>query len=93
MGNIWEKPYPNQLRRFRKQAGFTQRELAKLIGHKTTAHISRYENGAKLPSLLTALKICAAIRSLVEVVFGDLHDKVSEQVIKRKETHGLWERN
>ena len=91
MTHTLQKPYPNQLRRYRKKAGFTQRELAKLIGHKTTAHISRYESGAKLPSLLTALKICSALGTLVEVAFGDMNLPIMDEVERRKEKFNLWE--
>ncbi len=87
-----QKPYANQLKRIRKRVGFTQKELAKLIGQKTTAHISRYENGLKLPSLITALKICSATGSLVDVVFEDLHEQINKEVLARKKKYNLWEK-
>ena len=91
MNNPFQKPYPNQLRRFRRKAGFSQKELAKLIGHKTTAHISRYEHGVKLPNLITALKICAALGTLVDVAFGDLNLLISKEITERKQRYNLWE--
>ena len=91
MKEILHKPYRTQLKRLRRKAGFTQKQLAKLIGHKTTAHISRYENGKKLPSLVTALKICSALVSIVDVTFGDLTESINREVQKRKERYNLWE--
>ena len=91
MKQILQKPYPNQLRRYRKKAGFTQKQVAKLIGHKTAGHISRYENGIKMPSLATALKICSALGTLVEVVFGEINLLIEDEIKKRKEKFNLWE--
>lgn len=90
MNHPFQKPYPNRLRRYRKKAGFTQKELAKLIGHRTAAHISRYEHGAKLPSLITALKICSALDTIVDVAFDELVAPVREEVRQRQEKSGLW---
>ena len=92
MSNNLLKPYTNQLKRVRRRAGYTQGELAKLIGHKTTSHISRYENGLKLPNLTTALKLCSAIGSLVDVAFGDLQEQISKEIKLRKEKYNLWEK-
>lgn len=52
----------NYLRTYRKRAGFSQDELAYLLGTDSGAKISRYERNGRQPSLDTALAY--------EAVFG-----------------------
>lgn len=52
----------NYLRTYRKRAGLSQQEVARLVGLKSAATLSRCEWGDRLPSLQTALAF--------EVLFG-----------------------
>ncbi len=52
----------NYLRTYRKRSGFSQDELAYLLGTRDGAKVSRYERGGRQPSLDTALAY--------EAVFG-----------------------
>ncbi len=48
-------PLHNYLRMYRKRAGFSQAEIAFLLGTKSAAKVSRYEHGRRQPSLRTLL--------------------------------------
>ena len=74
----------NQLRRYRLKCGYRVKDVAYLVGHKTSAHISRYESGRRLPSLRTALELSAALRCPVEILFHRMFADLREEVIGRR---------
>ena len=47
----------NRLWRYRKAQQLTQKQVAQLLGHKSIAQVSRWENGAKTPTLDNALML------------------------------------
>lgn len=49
--------FTNQLLRARMKKSIGQKNVAVLLGHKSSAHLSQYESGERLPSLKTALKL------------------------------------
>lgn len=58
-------PHPkleNYLRTFRKTRGFTQREVAFLLGGHSAAKVSRYEHSRRVPTLETIFAY--------EIIFG-----------------------
>jgi DNA-binding XRE family transcriptional regulator len=72
--------FQTYLRPSRRSWGFTQKELAFLIGYKTGKSISRIEAQKQTPTLNAALS-CAVIFNTVPVKLfpGALHD--AEQVV------------
>ena len=45
--------------------------MAKRLGHRNTAQVSRWENGAKTPTLDNALMLGHILKAPVEVLFAD----------------------
>ena len=78
-----QRRYHNQLRRFRRERGLTQREVAEILGLHGSAMISRWEKGNVMPETLNALKMAALYRSSVDVIYSDLRlsiwDKLSQK--------------
>jgi transcriptional regulator with XRE-family HTH domain len=62
----------NNLRRFRREKGLSQKQVARILGLKSSAMISRWEKGLVMPETLNALKMAALYHSSVDVIFGDL---------------------
>lgn len=72
----------NALRRVRKQAGFSQVELALLV-HKPQSYVSKYENGERKLDILELREICTALGiSLAE--FAQQLDKALKEQKERK---------
>jgi len=71
----------NQIRNYRHQRKLRLRDVADLVGQTSVAHISHWEKGRKLPSLANALRLSAAIKCPVEVLFLELFNQL------RNETH------
>ena len=76
---------PNYLRKYRKAAGFTQRQVARILGFKDTSMISRWEKGVCLPKLETIFKLAVIYRTMVEALFIDLLRGIRIAVHKREE--------
>ena len=75
-------PFGRNLRKLRRQKGYTQTELAKLAG-VTLRVIEHYENHAKRPTIEKAKKIAAALGISDEELLGTkplLKNKIDEEV-------------
>lgn len=76
--------YRNQLRRFRREVGLSQKEVAEILGLNNAAPVSRWEKGIVFPETLNALKLAALYRSSVDVIYGDLRFDLSEEVARKE---------
>ena len=79
-----QRRYHNQLRRFRRERGLSQKEVAQGLGLTTSAPVSRWEKGIVLPETLNALKMAALYRSSVDVIYGDLRLSLIDEVCPRE---------
>lgn len=62
--------FSERLKFFRIQNGYTQAELAKIIG-TDRASISRYENGEMIPDLYKAVKIATLMGTTCEELVSE----------------------
>lgn len=60
----------DQIRKYRKEAGLSQKELGKTLG-VTQQHIAQYENGKRVPKLETINKIAGALGIGVRRLYPD----------------------
>jgi len=87
MSRISRMNQANQLRRYRLRRGLRLRDMARLTGQSSPAHLSHWEKGRKLPSLSNALRLSAAIKCPVEVLFFDLFDQLRNETNEYKKKH------
>jgi transcriptional regulator with XRE-family HTH domain len=71
------------LRIYRKRSGLSQREVSFLLGTKHKAKVSRYENGHRLPPLLTALAYATIFDVPLPKLFPILQRKVKKEIAER----------
>ncbi len=73
--------------------GFTQYQVASLLGYHTAVDISQFEHGQKLPSLVMALKFEIVYRVPVAFLFPDLYLQLKDKLRAREErlTAGITE--
>ena len=69
--SIHKRAIANRLWRYRKQRQFSQRQIARLLGHRTGAQVSRWESGEKIPTLDNALMLAHVLDTPVESLFAD----------------------
>ena len=73
----------NYLRAKRKRSGFTQKELAYLLGSKSGATVSRLECQIRTPDLKTALACQAVFGVPPEALFPGIYKSVNNDVVER----------
>jgi len=82
----------NQIRKYRRKCNFKLKDVALLMNKKSSAHISHWEKGRKLPNLKNTLLLSATLKCPTEVLFSDLFARVRHEVFERKKSHNLFER-
>lgn len=75
----------NNLRRFRREKGLSQKEVAEIMGLESSSVVSRWEKGTRLPDTMNALKLAALYRSAVDVIYQDLRFKLTDEILDREE--------
>jgi transcriptional regulator with XRE-family HTH domain len=76
-------PLENYLRTYRKRSGFSQDEVAFLLGSASGQRVSRYECRARRPTLETALAYEAIFQVPVSALFAGLYQKVERETSSR----------
>jgi len=74
----------NQIRRYRKRRSLRQQDVAKRMGLKFENYVYRWERGSKMPSLINALKLSAALDCPVEILFLEHFDQIRKEMYPKK---------
>jgi transcriptional regulator with XRE-family HTH domain len=72
-----------RLRKYRKSAHLTQREVATLVGYASQRAYSDVELGIKRPALGTALGCCVLFDASLHDLFPDLAEFVGRDLLAR----------
>lgn len=86
-----KKRIPNRLWRYRKLAGYTQKEVAAILGIHDTAMISRWERGITMPSGEYLIKLSKLYTTLIDELYYELgkeYEKELTKIINRKRANG-----
>jgi DNA-binding XRE family transcriptional regulator len=74
------RTFPNTLRLHRKMMGYSQRQVARLLGLHDTVPVSLWEKGAKLPSTVNLIQLSLIYRTypnqLYDNVFQDFRENL-----------------
>lgn len=70
----------NRLWRHRTEHHLSQRDIARLLGIKNSAQVSRWENGEKIPTLTNALMLSYILKAPVEALFADRAAELQAQI-------------
>src|SRR5258708_33156657 len=70
----------NRLLIYRRRMGFSQRQVARLLGLKGTSMLSRYEHSRSLPPLPTAFCLGIILRVPVEFLFPGLYESLRNRI-------------
>lgn len=88
------KKLPNYLRTYRKRFGFTQDEIAYLLGCQNGAMVSRYERYRRRPGLKTVFAYQAIFKIPAHELFPGIYEEVESEILKRTQNLAKWiERN
>jgi transcriptional regulator with XRE-family HTH domain len=70
----------NRLASFRRRRGYSQRRVARLLGHKSHGALSSYERGRVLPTMTTALKLEIVLRTPVAFLFPHVYETLRNEI-------------
>ena len=65
--------------------GFTQKQIARLLGQRDTSMISHYEHGRSLPPLPIALSLEIILRVPVAFLFPGIYDELKSRIRQQEE--------
>jgi transcriptional regulator with XRE-family HTH domain len=74
------KQKQNNLVLYRRRMGFTQRQVARLLGHRDTSMVSHYEHNRALPPLIVALRLEIIYRVPVAFLFPAMYNEMKLQI-------------
>ena len=81
-----------RIKELRTEKGYTQEELAKLLGLNSKSNIANYENGANSPSDKIKLKMCKLFNCSMDYLMGlTSHENPKEELEKRLYNFNLTE--
>ena len=66
--------------------GFTQKQVARLLGHRDASMVSHYEHGRALPPLRAALSLEIIYRTPVAFLFPAIYDQLRRQIREQEES-------
>jgi len=79
-----QKSIPNNLRKYRRAKGLTQKEVAFVLGLKGITLLSRWESGVRVPGLLDIFKLALLYRTMVDALFMDLRRSLKDEISKQE---------
>ena len=66
--------------------GFSQKQVARLLGHRDASMVSHYEHSRALPPLIVALSLEIIYRTPVAFLFPAMYDELKRQIRDEEET-------
>ncbi|MDQ4123268.1 MAG: helix-turn-helix domain-containing protein [Acidobacteriota bacterium] len=79
--------FNNRLWNARRKIGLEQKQVANLLGHKTSDQISRYERGTRLPNFKTALKLAIIYGTSLQELFPEHYEQYRKEVQAKAEAY------
>ena len=79
------KPKQNNLVLYRRRMGFSQKHVARLLGHRDASMVSHYEHGRSFPPLPMALSLEVILRVPVAFLFPGLYDELKLRIRSAEE--------
>jgi transcriptional regulator with XRE-family HTH domain len=76
---------PNNLRRCRKVRGLTQRQVAEIMDLKSTAMISRWEQGQCLPETPNLGRLAGVYRTSTDALLPEYFRELHRQMVHKEE--------
>lgn len=80
---------PNQLKKFRKIYGYSQKQVAQKLGMKQSNLVSQWEKGITAPSLDKLFDLAALYHVLVEELYFERYVARKKVIAKREENQKI----
>jgi transcriptional regulator with XRE-family HTH domain len=80
------KQKPNNLVLYRRRMGFSQKQVARLLGHRDTSMVSHYEHNRALPPLAIAFGLEIIYRVPAAFLFPGMYDELKRKIRQDEES-------
>jgi len=71
--------FPNKLKFFRRCSGYSQKKVARLLGHADTSSLSRWESGIVMPGIEQVFRLARIYHTHPHELFGSLWVALGEE--------------
>jgi len=71
---------PNRLKKYRRLAGLSQKEVAQFLGLKNTACISRWEKGCGYPGITVLFRLSLLYKTLPNHLYQEVWESLKEDI-------------
>ena len=75
----------NYLYRLRRIRGYSQKQLAMLLGLRTREAISDFEQGRRLPSLQTAILLEIVLGTRLHEIYPEMYEHLGVAAVRRED--------
>ena len=75
---------PNNLRKFRKISGYTQKQVAFFLGVENAGMISRWEKGSRFPSPVNIFRLAALYHTMADALYFNLLRAARKEIQVRR---------
>ena len=65
--------------------GIGQKQVARLLGHTSTAQVSQWERGAAMPGAVNLIRLCIIYATSPEELYHDVFKEQLESIASRKQ--------
>ncbi|MBK9391882.1 MAG: helix-turn-helix transcriptional regulator [Bacteroidetes bacterium] len=72
------------MRKYRRIMGYSQKDVADMLGFTGTSKISRWEKGERMPSVKNLLKLSVIYATLPNDLYYDLWQDVKKNIRKKE---------
>ncbi len=79
------RKFPNHLRKFRKQMGLTQLEVAALLKLASSKHIILWEKGKSHPGMCNFFKLCIIYNVHAYELYPECYHELREELLTMTE--------
>ena len=70
--------YPNRLRAIRQNAGYSQQAVARLLRHKNSSLLSRWEGEKAIPSVPNLIRLCILYGKTVQELYPEYCKRIEQ---------------
>jgi len=78
------RSFINRLRKHRRMKGYTQDEVAFLLGLKSKTEISRWEKGITVPNAINVIRLAYIYHTVTEELYRDYYKQVRNEIEPRE---------
>ena len=74
----YQRPFPNGLKVIRQSKGYTQQQVARLLGYKNASLLSSWENEYSMPSATNLIRLSIIYNKATRELYPEYYQRVAQ---------------